>query len=354
MDQVEEGHKEATIDQVKEEEDTKATIEKIGIPNDQEETYMKNDTTKIFYQLGSSTFIKAGFLAEEKVSSINFHIEDYGLASCFQNNQYPIANRICQRMQYQGKRLGIHEQGIREPIQFHDNPRHQGLGYSSIRKSNDVSDISMTLGDALFDTNIKMESMSSPCHNIAANTPSIPSINHHSINWNQQKNMSYKSKNQISKAIEYKNPSGKMKVKWIPKKKESNQDNNSIPMSNQNVEPQTKRSPTYNKCPPPSKWSSRKTHKSHGSKNQNSKLHHPLPQVWKIKTTTPKCPNSPSMSTIIHHNPKSHPHSKNPTSQIHRILAATLYHKDTHGTLSRCAYVDKVKPSLKESHNDID
>jgi hypothetical protein len=70
---------------------------------------MKNDTTRISYQLGSSTFIKAGFLAEEKISSINFHIDNDGLASFFQHNQYRIANRICQNMQYQGKGLGIHE-----------------------------------------------------------------------------------------------------------------------------------------------------------------------------------------------------------------------------------------------------
>jgi hypothetical protein len=100
MDQVEEELKDAIIDQVKEEEDKKAIIEKIGIPNDQEETYMKNDTTKTSYQLGSSTFIKAGSLVEEKISSINFHIQNDGLASCFQNNQYPITNRICQSMQY--------------------------------------------------------------------------------------------------------------------------------------------------------------------------------------------------------------------------------------------------------------
>lgn len=211
----------------------------------------------------------------------------------------------------------------------------------------------MTLGDALSNTHIKMESMSSPCHKISANTPSIPSTRHHSINWNQQKQMSYKSKNQISKAIEYKNPSGQMKLKWIPKKNGSNRDKNSIPKSNQNVEPQTKRSPTYKKFPPPSKWLSHKTHKSHGSKNQNFKLHHPLLQVWKIKMTTSKFPNSPSPSIIIHHNPKSRPHSKNPISKIRHILAATLYHKDSHGTLSWCPYVDKVKSSIKENH-DID
>lgn len=130
--------------------------------------------------------------------------------------------------------------------------------------------------------------MSSPFHDISANTPSTSSINHHSINWNQQKQKSYKSKNQISKATGYKKPSGQMKLKWIPNKNGSNQDKN-LPKSNKNVDPQTKRSPTYNKCPPPSEWPTCKTHKSHGSKYQNSKLYHPLPQVWKIKMTTSKC-----------------------------------------------------------------
>lgn len=110
------GHKDTTIDQVKEEEDAKPTMEQIDIPNDQEETYMKNDTTKISYQLGSSTFIKACFLVEEKISNINLHIENDGLESFFQNNHCPITNRIFQSMSYQGKGLGIHEQGIREPI----------------------------------------------------------------------------------------------------------------------------------------------------------------------------------------------------------------------------------------------
>lgn len=105
---------------------------------------MKKDKDKISYQLGSSTFVKARFLADDKIMSINFHIDNDGLASCFQNNQYPIANRIFQSMRYQGKGLGIHEKGIQEPIQFHADPIHQGLGYSLVRKSNDVSDTSMT------------------------------------------------------------------------------------------------------------------------------------------------------------------------------------------------------------------
>jgi hypothetical protein len=74
-------------------------------------------------------------------------------------------------------------------------------------KSNDVSDISMTLVDTLSNKNIKMESMSSPFHNIFANTPSIPSINHHSINWNQPK------KSSTSLKVKYQRPLN-TKSKW--------------------------------------------------------------------------------------------------------------------------------------------
>lgn len=108
-----------------------------------------------------------------------------------------------------------------------------------------------------------------------------------------------------------------MKLKWIPKKNGSNQEKKLIVKSNQNVEPQTKRSPTYKKCPPPSKWSSCKTPKIHGSKNQNSKFHHPLPQVWKKKMATSKYPHNLSTSAIIDHNPTSHLKPKNPMSKIH-------------------------------------
>lgn len=199
-----------------------------------------------------------------------------------------------------------------------------------------------------------MGSMNSTFHKSFVNTPSIHMINHHSINWNQKKKCLTSLKIKYQRPLNTKNPSGQMKLKWIPKKNGSNQDKNSIPKSNQNVEPKTKRSPTYKKFPPPSKWSSRKTHKIHGSKHQNSKLHHQLPQVLKIKMATSKYPNIPSMSTIIHHNPNSHTHSKNIMSQIYHILETTLYHKDSHNTQSLCMYVNKVKPSLKENHNGID
>lgn len=196
-----------------------------------------------------------------------------------------------------------------------------------VSKANDVSDISMTLGDALSNINIKMDSMISPYHNISSITPSIHTLHNSYINWNQQKKRSYKSKRKISKAIQCKNPSGKMKPKLVPNKNGSNQDKISIQKSNKNVEVHIKRSPTYNKCPPSSKLSSHKTYQSPGSKHyhdHNSKFFHPPSQVWKIKMATSKCPNNILMSTIIHHKPKYFPHSKNPTSQINCILEETL------------------------------
>lgn len=58
--------------------------------------------------------------------------------------------------------------------------------------------------------------------------------------WNQQKQKSYKLKvqNQISKAIEsFKNPSGQIKLKWIPKKNGSSKENSSKVKINPNAEP---------------------------------------------------------------------------------------------------------------------
>jgi hypothetical protein len=144
----------------------------------------------------------------------------------------------------------------------------------------------MALGDTLSNKNIKMESMSILFHNIANKNPSIHTLCHSSIKWNQQKKKYYKSKSHISKAIECQNPSGQMKLKWVPKKNGSNKDKNLIPKSNQNVDPHTKRYPTYNKFPPHSKWPSCKTFKILGSKNyhdHNYKFHHPPSQVWKTK-----------------------------------------------------------------------
>ena len=86
-----------------------------------QEYVQQDNEAKTLYQLGSSIFVKAGFLADENITSDSIHIPNDGLASCFQNNKYPIANRIFQSMQYQGKGLGIHEQGILEPIQLQEN-----------------------------------------------------------------------------------------------------------------------------------------------------------------------------------------------------------------------------------------
>jgi hypothetical protein len=88
--------------------------------------------------------------------------------------------------------------------------------------------------------------------------------------------------------------SGQIKLKWIPKKNGSSNENAQIPKSNQNVESQEKRYPTYKKYPPPSKWSSYKAYKSVCSKNypnRNSQIHHPPLQVRKIKNATTKMPN---------------------------------------------------------------
>lgn len=156
-------------------------MDHIDISNDQEQISMTEVKASISYQLGSYTFIKAGFLADEKIPIINgFHLNNDGLASFFQNNKYPIINKIFQSLQYRGRGFGLHEKGILEPIQFCVNLRHQGLGYSLSRKSNDVSDTSTILGVTLSNTNIKIGVMSSYYHKVVANTHSIHTINHHS------------------------------------------------------------------------------------------------------------------------------------------------------------------------------
>ena len=69
------------------------------------------------YQLGPTTFIQSGFLTDEKIESSNdswLHRDDF--ASCFESGEYPIENRICQTMNYKGKGLGLHEQGVQEPV----------------------------------------------------------------------------------------------------------------------------------------------------------------------------------------------------------------------------------------------
>lgn len=42
------------------------------------------------YQLGSSTFIKLGFVVDDEIPSNSFHKHNDGLASCFQNEKYPL------------------------------------------------------------------------------------------------------------------------------------------------------------------------------------------------------------------------------------------------------------------------
>ena len=72
--------------------------------------YVQHDNeAKTLYHLGLSIFVRAGFLAVENMTSDSIQIHKDGLASCFQNNKYPITNRIYQSMQYQGKGLGLHE-----------------------------------------------------------------------------------------------------------------------------------------------------------------------------------------------------------------------------------------------------
>jgi hypothetical protein len=106
MDNIQEEHnkailsqdelKDIEIDQFKE-EDAKS----IDIPRDGEDTSMKNDKSKISYQLGSSNFMKLGFLVDEKIPNRNgFHIDNDGLASWFQNNKYPMENKIFQIIYY--------------------------------------------------------------------------------------------------------------------------------------------------------------------------------------------------------------------------------------------------------------
>ena len=83
----------------------------------------------VTYKLGSLTFFRASYLInEEAITFEDPQQSREGLAPCFQGKSYPIANKIFQQMNYQGRGLGLHEQGILEPVQIIGNPKHQGLG----------------------------------------------------------------------------------------------------------------------------------------------------------------------------------------------------------------------------------
>ena len=94
-------------------------------------------------------------------------------------------------MHYQGRGLGLHEQGILEPLCIISNPTHQGLGYSEIRESNPINDTSIILGENLSKANINIESTKNPYDEIYINTTTSNIMNHHPhifkpSNWDQQ------------------------------------------------------------------------------------------------------------------------------------------------------------------------
>lgn len=79
-------------------------------------------TESASYQVGSTIFIQSSFLENEKIESSNDSwFYDDGLASFFQSEEYPIANKMCQIMNYKGKGLALHEQGFCEPLDIHEN-----------------------------------------------------------------------------------------------------------------------------------------------------------------------------------------------------------------------------------------
>ena len=57
---------------------------------------INNKTVSSSYQFGPTIFIQSGFLTDEKIESSNdSRLYDDGLASYFQSEEYPIANKIC-------------------------------------------------------------------------------------------------------------------------------------------------------------------------------------------------------------------------------------------------------------------
>lgn len=74
------------------------------------------------HQLVPTTFVWFGLLADEQIEiSNNSQLFNDGFTSCFRSNTYPITNQMCRVMNYQGKGLGLHEQGILEPIHVYAN-----------------------------------------------------------------------------------------------------------------------------------------------------------------------------------------------------------------------------------------
>lgn len=78
------------------------------------------------YQIRSSTFIHCDLLQEITTPSTSYPPQN-GLTSCFQNNKYCIRKIIFEKMNYQGNGLGLHEQGILEPLKLIENERSYGL-----------------------------------------------------------------------------------------------------------------------------------------------------------------------------------------------------------------------------------
>lgn len=82
--------------------------------------------------MGSSTFIQSSLLNQIIIP----YSPKNEIASCLKRNKYPIAKNICQSIHYQGEGLGIHEQGILEPLHIKENPNCHDLG--CIAHSQDV------------------------------------------------------------------------------------------------------------------------------------------------------------------------------------------------------------------------
>jgi hypothetical protein len=73
-------------------------------------------------------------------------------------------------MHYQGRGLGLHEQGILELVKIISHPKHQGLGYSTIRESKHINDTSIILGETLSNEDINMKTTNNPYTKFDANT----------------------------------------------------------------------------------------------------------------------------------------------------------------------------------------
>lgn len=85
------------------------------------------------YLLGLLTFIHDSSIAtkEHLIYTMHSPPSNKGLTSCYPENKYPTLDKMLNKMNYQGKVLGIHEQGTLEPIRVKAHPGSHGRGYIS-------------------------------------------------------------------------------------------------------------------------------------------------------------------------------------------------------------------------------